>query len=453
MIKLPPLPYQINILKYMSSYDQFALLGDPGIGKTYIMLNTIESKNYQKVLVICPKCVMDTAWGDDIPNMTDFTYKIIWDKDFSKRSAMFGNERIHIINYDVVSRLYKDILAQNYDCIILDESTFVKTHNSKRTKACHKLIRHIKNRYILTGTVGYKVDKIWAMFYFVDPRTWDGMNFYQFREKYFFKIESGGIPMYFFNKKYTEEINARIFRKGLRVLKSEVQKYLPEKIFIKHLLDMPQKAKDIYDTFDEHGVCGDIFTFFSIVQRTKLMQMANGSIINDQMGQDKEIIFLHDVKLKEVDRLLEDEIPQEEQVIIWANFEEDFAKLHELTGYPMICGGVNYKQTVRDFKDGKIKGIIAHPKSISWGVTFIKCHYNIYYGLPDDLECFSQSLDRCHRQGQKNNVTIYLLLCRDTIDEAILKIHEKNKTLENTLSYDDTLKSSNFRILVGSNLI
>lgn len=62
MIKLPPLPYQINILKYMSSYDQFALLGDPGIGKTYIMLNTIESKNYQKVLVICPKCVMDTAW-------------------------------------------------------------------------------------------------------------------------------------------------------------------------------------------------------------------------------------------------------------------------------------------------------------------------------------------------------------------------------------------------------
>jgi SNF2 family DNA or RNA helicase len=291
------------------------------------------------------------------------------------------------------------------------------------------------------------------MFYFVDPRTWDGMNFYQFREKYFFKIESGGIPMYFFNKKYTEEINARIFRKGLRVLKSEVQKYLPEKIFIKHLLDMPQKAKDIYDTFDEHGVCGDIFTFFSIVQRTKLMQMANGSIINDQMGQDKEIIFLHDVKLKEVDRLLEDEIPQEEQVIIWANFEEDFAKLHELTGYPMICGGVNYKQTVRDFKDGKIKGIIAHPKSISWGVTFIKCHYNIYYGLPDDLECFSQSLDRCHRQGQKNNVTIYLLLCRDTIDEAILKIHEKNKTLENTLSYDDTLKSSNFRILVGSNLI
>lgn len=434
MIKLPPLPHQVKIIDYMSPFDQFALIGDPGIGKTCILLNIIEKKGYKKVLVICPKAVMDLAWGDDIPKFTDFDFAIIWDKDFSKRSSLLRNERIHVINYDVVGRMYDDLVKQNYDCIILDESTFIKTHSSKRTKACLNLSKHIKYRYISTGTPGSKPEKLWSQFYFIDPKTWDNKDFWKFREKYFYKIDANGLPLYFFNKKYIAEINERMYRKGLRVLKDEVQKYLPKRNFIPRLLDMPASAKKIYDTFKKDKVVGDIYTFFSVSERQKLLQMANGCLINDQRGKDRQIIELHDTKLKEVERIIEDDLEEDDQIIIWANYTEDIDRLHKLTNYPMICGGVNYTKTLRDFKDGTIKGIIAHPKSIAHGVTFIKCCNAIYYGLPDDLEYFQQSLDRNHRHGQVYPCNYYMLLCRNTIDEDILKNHKKNKILESELA-------------------
>lgn len=453
MIKLPPLPHQSPIIDYMKKYNQFALIADCGIGKCYIMLNQIELKQYKKILIVAPKCVMDTAWGDDIPLFSDFTFKIIWDKKFSKRASLLGNERIHIINYDVIDRMYTDLILQHYDCVILDESTFIKTHSSKRTKACLRMIRHIPNRYILTGTPGFKPEKLWSQIYFIDPKSWDGMTFWQFREKYFYEIPVGGVSMWKFNRKYTDEINERMYRKGMRVLKDEVQAYLPKRNFIVRLLDMPSDAMDIYETFDKDGIVDDIYTFFSVSQRMKLRQMANGSVINEQKGQVKTIEFIHDVKYKEVERLLEDEISPEEQVIIWANFEEEFERLHELTGFPMICGGKSNAKTIRDFKDGTIRGVIAHPKSVAHGITWTKCSINILFGLTDDLEYFQQSLDRTHRHGQLYPVDYYILLCRNTIDVAVWKCHKKNKALESALTDNSNLKKIQFNKLIAWNLV
>lgn len=435
----------------MFPFDYFALIADCGIGKTYCLLSIIELKNYQKVLVVAPKAVLDSAWGDDLPKFSDFTYKIIWDKDFSKRASLLGNERIHIINYDVVDRMLPDLIAQKYDCIILDESTFIKTHNSKRTKACLKLGKVIPHRYIMTGTAGSRPDKLWAQGYFINPSVWDGKKFWDFQEKYFYKIDLGGVNVYKFNKRYISEINERMYRYGLRVKKDEVQKYLPAKNFIIRVLDMPVDALKKYKTFDKDGVCDDIYTFFTLSQRQKLMQFANGCVIDDQRGKEKKIIETHDVKYKEVKRIIEDDIEEEEPILIWANYTEDIERLHKLTGYPMICGGVNYTKTVRDFKEGKLKGVIAHPKSIAHGITFIKTCNVIYFGLPDDLEYFQQSLDRVHRHGQWRSVNYYILLCRDTIDEDILKSHRKNKLLESELM--DQKKNFSLTHLILSELI
>ena len=452
MIKLPPLPHQKSIIEYMAPFDQFALIADCGIGKTYILLNQIEIKDYKKILVICPRSVMETAWGDDIPMFTDFSYSLVWHQKIEKRIPLLDSSRIHVINYDVIDKMYGDLLMQKYDCIILDECTFIKTHNSKRTKACIKLSKHIANRYILTGTPGFKPEKLWSPWYFMDPSTWDNKGFFQFREKYFHKIDANGLPLYFFNKKYIREINERMYRKGLRVLKDEVQAYLPKRNFIVRLLDMPADAQKIYETFDSDGVVGDIYTFFSAAQRMKLRQMANGSVINDQRGQDKKIEFIHDVKYREVERLL-DEIPEEEQIIIWANFEEEFTKLADLTGFKKICGGEDNAKTIKEFKDGKIRGVIAHPKSVAHGITWTKCHINILFGLTDDLEYFQQSLDRTHRHGQIYPVDYHVLLCRYTIDVHIWDTHKKNKQLESDLTNNSTLKRLMMNRLILSELI
>ena len=44
-----------------------------------------------------------------------------------------------------------------------------------------------------------------------------------------------------------------------------------------------------------------------------------------------------------------------------------------------------------------------------------------------------ESEDRCHRIGQKNNVTIYTLICKDTIDERVHSIVKKKGAMGDAL--------------------
>ena len=46
---------------------------------------------------------------------------------------------------------------------------------------------------------------------------------------------------------------------------------------------------------------------------------------------------------------------------------------------------------------------------------------------------YDQSTDRCHRVGQKHNVTIYNLMCKNTIDERIHELVQKKGAMSDAL--------------------
>ena len=45
----------------------------------------------------------------------------------------------------------------------------------------------------------------------------------------------------------------------------------------------------------------------------------------------------------------------------------------------------------------------------------------------------NQATDRAHRIGQKNVVTVYKLIAKDTIEEKIVKLQERKKELAEQL--------------------
>ena len=47
-----------------------------------------------------------------------------------------------------------------------------------------------------------------------------------------------------------------------------------------------------------------------------------------------------------------------------------------------------------------------------------------------------QAADRSHRIGQKQQVSIYRLISRNTIESSIIKLHRKKKEIANTLLRD-----------------
>ena len=76
------------------------------------------------------------------------------------------------------------------------------------------------------------------------------------------------------------------------------------------------------------------------------------------------------------------------------------------------------------------------PASAGHGLNIQKGgHILIWFSLVWSLEMYQQTNARLWRQGQKEVVTIHHIVCRDTVDEAVLKaLERKDITQENLIA-------------------
>ena len=67
---------------------------------------------------------------------------------------------------------------------------------------------------------------------------------------------------------------------------------------------------------------------------------------------------------------------------------------------------------------GEIDVLLAHPASTAYGLNMQEGgHYIVWFGVGWNLEHYQQANARLHRQGQKHPVTVYKLICPNTVDE------------------------------------
>ena len=67
------------------------------------------------------------------------------------------------------------------------------------------------------------------------------------------------------------------------------------------------------------------------------------------------------------------------------------------------------------------------------GLTLTAATTVIFYDEPWNKALFDQAVDRAHRIGQKSNITVYSLMCKDTIDERIHNIIYKKGAMSDAL--------------------
>lgn len=89
--------------------------------------------------------------------------------------------------------------------------------------------------------------------------------------------------------------------------------------------------------------------------------------------------------------------------------------------------------SIEAFKTGKATFIIAHPRTLQYGVTLTNCCYAIYYTTSYSFEEYYQSHDRIYRKGQNLPCTYIFIQAEDTIDEVMFEvITEKKSNSERT---------------------
>ena len=406
--------HQKLALQYLRFNDSFALFMEQGTGKTLPTLVRIlelyKQGEIENALIVGPKATMG-AWYRDC-------------ELFDTKDRQLLENLITVINYDSVWRKNKGYDRQ-WDCIVLDESHFIKNRTSKRSSFLLKLSLGAKYRYILTGTpIGNgQLENIWAQYAFLKPTVVRGRvaseifgTYSKFQDKYCI-LNQWWKPYRYIN---VDELQDIISEYCYRVTKSEcldLPDKLPDEVY-----DIELKEPKLYKELHKHSTIEemDLLAENPLARMTKLRQICSG-FINDEQG---ELTELKCEKLKVLQEFLDG---WEKKLVIFCEFRYSIDAVSGLLKklkikHVVLDGRQKDKQIWRKFQtDPKIQVIICQYQSGSAGIDLYSADTIIFYEPTLRSNTLEQAKDRIHRIGQTSKCSYIHFITKGTIEVAIYR--------------------------------
>ena len=113
----------------------------------------------------------------------------------------------------------------------------------------------------------------------------------------------------------------------------------------------------------------------------------------------------------------------------------------------MITGSTSKEkriQLVNDFNNDDTNVFLISLKAGGTGLNLVGADIVIHYDPWWNFAAQNQATDRAHRIGQKNNVTVYRLITKGTIEERIVKLQESKKDLaDRVLNFEEGVSLAN----------
>ena len=445
-------PYQkagFRWLNYLQEVNWGGLLADDmGLGKTIQSLTVLQDFKDEnetiKAIIVCPTTLLHN-WKEEIekftPNMSYYIHH------GSARTAKFEVIDSHDIIITTYGTLRSDIAFLNkneFDYIVLDESQAIKNPTSKTAKAA--MILNGKNKIALSGTpMQNNTFDIYSQMHFLNP----GM----LGTKEFFK-EQFAVPIDKFQEQETKEhLKKLIYPFLLRRTKEQVAKDLPSKTEITLTCEMGKEQRKIYDQYKNlyrSKILGELDTKglnksqFSILQGLmRLRQICDSpSIIKGAESNEP-----HSVKLDELSSQLKTVIGENHKVLIFSQFlgmlslikqklKEENIKFEYFDGSSTTT---QRQQAIKSFQeDEEVRVFVISLKAGGMGLNLTAADYVYLMDPWWNPAVEQQAIDRTHRIGQKKNIFAYRYICKDTVEEKIMKLKEKKQALVKDIISDDT---------------
>lgn len=441
-MKTKPLQHQFNILPTIDSKDNYALLWEMGLGKTWIGGYILEKEYFattKKMLILCPNSVTD-VWMQELSKHTTIPVEDICILRGSKvkRVEDLQIHRVCILNYEGL-RVLEDVLNKNtFSVLIADESQKIKNPKAQRTKLAVKLKG--TKRYIFSGTpIAKDYLDVFSQWLFLDRGKTFGTSFYAFRSRYFtdtnFGRYRGGFPEWKIKEESEAQLNKLLSQSTHRLEKKDVLN-LPEKIRANKFCELTIEQKKIYKALKDECIAylkenTAVTAQVALTKLIRLTQITSG-FIKDTEGNIHS--FKENPKLELCKELVEEILERKgNKVIIWAHYRYDIKTLCKV--YPeaaYIYGDVKDRgaQVKKFQEDSNCRIFIAQFQSASEGITLTAANYAIRYSYNYNYLEWAQAEDRCHRKGSEihKNITYLDLVAKDTIDEAILAVLDNKYT-------------------------
>lgn len=434
--KTTPFQHQVEGFNYGLQNDRWLLGDEMGLGKTKQVIDIAVAKKLQRgfkhCLIICGVNGLKWNWMNEIKIHSNESGYILGTRKnkigsntdkYADLCALPSNLSYFIItniesirDEKIAAKIAELCACGEIGIIAADEVHKMKNPTSQQGKAFLKLKPEC--RIAMTGTplMNTPLD----LYIILKWLGYEDHSFYAFRNHY---CEMGGYGGYqVVGYRHLNELQERLDDVMLRRLKKDVLD-LPEKTYIEEFVEMSKDQWKVYNevTMDIKNNIDQIKCANNPLAELIRMRQASGytGILSNTIQEG--------AKLERMTEIVEDSISNGKQVVIFSNWTQmtDVAVSYlKNYRYGVITGQTKdeeRQQIVNKFQSGEYKIVIGTIGAMGTGITLTAGTVEIFLDEPWNRANKEQAEDRCHRAGTKENVTIYTLLCKGTIDE---RIHE-----------------------------
>lgn len=452
--KTKPFNHQIEGFKYGLNKDRWLLGDEQGLGKTKQVIDIAVAKKLQKgykhCLIICGVNGLKWNWVNEIHTHSNESAWILGQRRKANKTVIGSNaeklEDLKSINsissYFIItnveslrqSEIVSTISALCKDgtigIVAIDEVHKCKNPTSQQGKGILKV--QPECRIAMTGTP--LMNNPFDLYIILKWLGYEKHGFWSFKKHYGVFGGYGGYEVVGY--RYLNELQEQLDSIMLRRLKADVLD-LPEKTHITEYVEMTPKQKQIYDEVTAE-----------IKMNIDQIKMANNPLAElIRMRQATGYTGILSSKVKEsakmdrMEELVEEAVENGKKVVIFSNWTQMtlpiYNRLAEKYHGTYITGEVDSDQRqehVRRFQnDDDCKFIVGTIGAMGTGLTLTAGTVEIFMDEPWNRANKEQAEDRCHRVGTTENITIYTLVCKGTIDERINELVEKKGAMADAL--------------------
>ena len=342
-----------------------------------------------------------------------------------QRFAPQLHDQITITSYDIIRLHIDEYSKDSYDTIVVDEVQMIKNSDTQRYAAITQLKG--KQKIFLSGTpIENSIDELWAQFMVLIPEL---KNMYS-------HVRSLGISS--LEEEYVR-LSAKLLKPFiLRRTKSEVMLELPDKTEEVIYVDLSPAERQIYANLHSiisralsTGLTGRINSL--VLEGLLRLRQACVSVnmLPVSLRRDREV---ESSKLDLVRSYIKQAQSSNKKTIVFSQFVRALKELEILlkedkVEYSALYGETHNRESVISLfkKKKEIPVMLMSMKAGGVGLNLTEADSVI---LLDDWwnpAVEDQAIARAHRIGQKNNVLVLRLVCKDTIEEKILQLQEKKR--------------------------
>ena len=454
--------YQKNGYKWLKVLDQYhfggILADDMGLGKTIQMLSVIvdyveEPKEERRATLVVSPSSLTLNWQNEAIKFAKELKTLVIRGSLTERKRQIkeiDQYDLVITSYELLKRdieFYKE-LNYKFRFVIADEAQYLKNSNTQNAKS----IKQIKadTRYALTGTpIENSLSELWSIFDFIMPGYL--FTYRKFKNTYETPIVRDN------DEKAMAKLKMLIEPFVLRRNKKEVLTELPDKTVTVLNNEMKEEQKNIYLTYlakakqelaeqiDLNGYENSHMQILAALTRLRQICCHPSLFISGYKDGSS--------KLEQCMEIIQEATNAGHKILLFSGYTSMFEyiekelkqrniKYFKLTGATKVDERI---KLVDEFNENpEIKVFLISLKAGGTGLNLTGADMVIHYDPWWNVSTENQATDRAYRIGQKNNVQVYKLITKNSIEEKIYELQEKKAKLADNMLDTKTTFISKF---------